>query len=47
MRPEAKFHDGSRMTAHDVAFTLNLLKEEGPPDHRPADARYGRRRGYR
>jgi microcin C transport system substrate-binding protein len=31
MRPEAKFHDGSRMTAHDVAFTLNLLKEKGHP----------------
>ena len=31
MRPEAKFHDGSRMTAHDVAFSLNLLKEKGHP----------------
>jgi microcin C transport system substrate-binding protein len=31
MRPEAKFHDGSRMTAHDVAYTLNLLKEKGHP----------------
>ena len=31
MRPEAKFHDGSRMTAHDVAFSLNLLKDKGHP----------------
>ena len=31
MRPEAKFHDGSRMTAHDVAWSLNLLKEKGHP----------------
>ena len=31
MRPEAKFHDGARMTAHDAAFSLNLLKEKGHP----------------
>jgi microcin C transport system substrate-binding protein len=31
MRPEARFHDGSRLTAHDVAFTLNLLKDKGHP----------------
>jgi microcin C transport system substrate-binding protein len=31
IRPEAKFHDGSRLTAHDVAFSLNLLKEKGHP----------------
>ncbi len=31
MRPEAKFHDGSRLTAQDVAFSLNLLKEKGHP----------------
>jgi microcin C transport system substrate-binding protein len=30
-RPEAKFHDGTRLTAHDVAFSLNLLKEKGHP----------------
>jgi len=29
LRPEARFHDGSPLTAHDVAFTLNLLKEKG------------------
>jgi microcin C transport system substrate-binding protein len=31
IRPEAKFHDGSRLTAHDVAFSLNVLKEKGHP----------------
>jgi microcin C transport system substrate-binding protein len=31
MRPEAKFHDGTQLTAHDVAFSLNLLKEKGHP----------------
>jgi microcin C transport system substrate-binding protein len=32
MRPEAKFHDGSRITAHDVAFSINTLKEKGHPN---------------
>ena len=31
IRPEALFHDGSRLTAHDVAFSLNILKEKGHP----------------
>jgi microcin C transport system substrate-binding protein len=31
MRPEAKFHDGSPLTAQDVAFSLNILKEKGHP----------------
>ena len=31
IRPEAKFHDGSKLTAQDVAFSLNTLKEEGHP----------------
>jgi microcin C transport system substrate-binding protein len=31
LRPEPRFHDGSRLTAHDVAFSLNLLKEKGHP----------------
>jgi microcin C transport system substrate-binding protein len=31
IRPEAKFHDGSRLTAHDVAFSLNILKQKGHP----------------
>jgi microcin C transport system substrate-binding protein len=29
LRPEARFHDGTPLTAHDVAFTLNLLKAKG------------------
>jgi len=31
MRPEAKFHDGSKLTAHDAAFSLSILKEKGHP----------------
>jgi microcin C transport system substrate-binding protein len=31
IRPEAKFHDGSRLTAHDVVFSLNTLKARGHP----------------
>lgn len=31
LRPEAKFHDGSRITAHDAAFSLNTLKAKGHP----------------
>jgi microcin C transport system substrate-binding protein len=31
LRPQAKFHDGSRITAEDVAFSLGLLKEKGHP----------------
>jgi microcin C transport system substrate-binding protein len=31
MRPTAAFHDGSRLTAHDVAFSLNILKQKGHP----------------
>ena len=31
IRPEAKFHDGSRLAAQDVAFSLNILKEKGHP----------------
>jgi microcin C transport system substrate-binding protein len=31
MRPEARFHDGSKMTAHDAAFSLNVLKQKGHP----------------
>jgi len=29
--PEARFHDGSKLTAQDVAFSLNILKEKGHP----------------
>jgi len=31
IRPEARFHDGSKLTAHDAAFSLNLLKQQGHP----------------
>ncbi len=31
IRPEAKFHDGTQLTAHDVAFSLNTLKAKGHP----------------
>jgi microcin C transport system substrate-binding protein len=31
LRPEARFFDGSRVTAADVAFSLNVLKEKGHP----------------
>jgi microcin C transport system substrate-binding protein len=31
MRPEARFHDGSKLTAHDAAFSLTTLKEKGHP----------------
>jgi len=32
MRPEARFHDGSKITAQDVAFSINTLKEKGHPN---------------
>ena len=31
IRPEARGHDGSKLTAKDVAFSLNILKEKGHP----------------
>jgi len=31
LRPEARFHDGSPLTADDVAFALTLLKAKGHP----------------
>ena len=31
MRPDARFHDGSKLTAHDAAFSLTALKEKGHP----------------
>jgi microcin C transport system substrate-binding protein len=31
LRPEARFHDGLRLTAHDAAFSLTTLKEKGHP----------------
>ncbi|SDO36919.1 extracellular solute-binding protein [Phyllobacterium sp. OV277] len=32
MRPEARFHDGSPLTAHDAAFSYETLKTKGHPD---------------
>jgi microcin C transport system substrate-binding protein len=31
VRPKAQFQDGSPLTAQDVAFSLNILKEKGHP----------------
>ncbi len=31
MHPEARFHDGSKLTAQDAAFSINTLKEKGHP----------------
>jgi microcin C transport system substrate-binding protein len=31
LRPQAAFHDGSRMTAHDVVWSITTLKEKGHP----------------
>ena len=31
LRPQAMFRDGTRLTAHDVAFSLTVLKEKGHP----------------
>jgi microcin C transport system substrate-binding protein len=32
LRPAARFHDGSPLTAEDVAFSLMLLREKGHPN---------------
>ncbi|MFA7430102.1 MAG: extracellular solute-binding protein [Rhodospirillaceae bacterium] len=34
LRPEAKFHDGHPITAADVVFTFNTLREKGAPHYR-------------
>lgn len=31
LRPEARFHDGSKLTARDAAFSINTLKAKGHP----------------
>jgi microcin C transport system substrate-binding protein len=31
LRPEARFHDGAKLTAEDVAFSVMLLKTKGHP----------------
>lgn len=32
LRPQARWHDGTPLTAHDVAFSLLLYKDKGHPD---------------
>ncbi|GAB2798686.1 extracellular solute-binding protein [Halomonas shantousis] len=34
LNPEARFHDGSRVTAEDVVFSFRLLRDEGQPFYR-------------
>ncbi len=34
LRPEARFHDGTPLTAEDVAFTLNIIKAKGHSSYR-------------
>ena len=31
LRPEARFHDGSPLTAADAAFSLTVLRDKGHP----------------
>jgi microcin C transport system substrate-binding protein len=31
LREQARFHDGTPLTAHDVAFSLDILKQKGAP----------------
>ncbi len=31
LRPQAKWHDGTQLTAHDVAFSYTTFKEQGHP----------------
>lgn len=33
LRPQARFHDGTPLTADDAAFTFKLLKDKGHPDY--------------
>lgn len=34
LRPEARFHDGSPLTAKDVVFSLDILRTKGHPSYR-------------
>jgi len=34
LRPEARFQDGSKITADDVVFSFNTLKKDGEPTYR-------------
>jgi microcin C transport system substrate-binding protein len=38
LRPEARFSDGTPVTAHDIAFSHNLLMEQGLPSYSAAVA---------
>jgi microcin C transport system substrate-binding protein len=31
LRPEARFHDGTKLTAYDAAYSLTVLKDKGHP----------------
>ena len=42
LRPEARFHDGTKLTAHDAAFSLNVAEDQGPSADPAADARHAR-----
>ena len=41
LRPEARFHDGSRLTAQGRRVLADDAEGQGPSDHHPADARHG------
>ena len=47
MRPEARFADGEPITAEDVVFTFETLRDKGAPTYRIMLARRRRRRGAR
>ncbi len=32
LRPQARFHDGSRLTAQDAAFSVKILRDKGHPE---------------
>ncbi len=34
LNPDARFHDGTRITASDVVFTFESLKKRGPPHYK-------------
>jgi len=36
LNPQARFHDGSQITVHDVAYTFDILKKSGHPKYRLA-----------
>ncbi len=47
LRPEARFRDGTQVTAADVAFTLETLKNEWPSALSARAARRGQRHRHR